>query len=352
MATTSGPRVGLGGVVLGGVGAIVLAGGILILVVVSMIGAITQQQAQGGEGAYEPSEFALEDIPKEYLRAYLAAGERFEIDWAILAGIGAVETNHGQLDAPGVTSGANAFGCCGGPMQFYFVPGPGRLAADETNSSTWGQMAVDGNGDGAKVVWDYEDAIPAAARYLKASGAPDDYQRAIFAYNRADWYVADVQRRAERYRGAAQAAGGAQNALDPSAAGSAEASRLLREPRLKFTDVQRTDLRRGGFDPRLVATLLAVAKEHTIIVTALRADHSPGTNHEAGRAFDVGSVDGEICRGKREGPCADLVRELADIEGELRSTELIYCFDPDGPNNPNGFARPDHCDHSHIGWDG
>jgi len=44
------------------------------------------------------------------------------------------------------------------------------------------------------------------------------------------------------------------------------------------------------------------------------------------------------------------VRELAAVEGPLRSTELIYCWDPDGPADPRGFARADHCDHIHWGW--
>ena len=47
--------------------------------------------------------------------------------------------------------------------------------------------------------------------------------------------------------------------------------------------------------------------------------------------MDIGAVDGEICRGGRRGACAQLVRELAAVEGRLRSTELIYCWDPDGP---------------------
>ena len=94
------------------------------------------------------------------------------------------------------------------------------------------------------------------------------------------------------------------------------------------------------------------------MITALKSDHSTLTvdgnvsNHSAGRAMDIGAVDGEICRGTRTGRCADLVRELAAITGPLRSTELIYCWDPDGPNDPRGFARADHCDHIHSGMDG
>ena len=38
------------------------------------------------------------------------------------------------------------------------------------------------------------------------------------------------------------------------------------------------------------------------------------------------------------------------MTGELRSTELIYCWDPDGPSDPRGFARADHRDHIHVGW--
>ena len=54
--------------------------------------------------------------------------------------------------------------------------------------------------------------------------------------------------------------------------------------------------------------------------------------------MDIGAVDGEICRGTRTGRCADLVRELAAVTGPTRSTELIYCWDPDGP--PTRAASP------------
>jgi hypothetical protein len=179
---------------------------------------------------------------------------------------------------------------------------------------------------------------------LKASGAPADYRRAIFAYNHADWYVADVLAQADVYRGAA---------TGPTATSPAERAtvrELLINPRLIFTPGQRADLRAGGLDARLLATLAWIGQRHSIVVTALRADHSPGTNHEAGRAIDIGAVDGEICRGSRRGSCADLVRELAAVTGPTRSTELIYCWDPDTAN-PGMFARADHCDHIHWGMD-
>ena len=80
-------------------------------------------------------------------------------------------------------------------MQFSVVGSP----------STWDRYGVDGNHDGRISAYDPADAIPAAARYLRASGAPADYHAALFAYNHADWYVAEVLAKADEYRGAAAA---------------------------------------------------------------------------------------------------------------------------------------------------
>jgi hypothetical protein len=40
--------------------------------------------------------------------------------------------------------------------------------------------------------WNPSDAIFSMANYLHASGAPGDYRQAIYAYNHAWWYVAEV----------------------------------------------------------------------------------------------------------------------------------------------------------------
>src|SRR5262249_22110893 len=44
----------------------------------------------------DPSTAALADIPAGYLALYRAAGGRYGLDWAILAAIGKVETDHGR----------------------------------------------------------------------------------------------------------------------------------------------------------------------------------------------------------------------------------------------------------------
>jgi cell wall-associated NlpC family hydrolase len=90
---------------------------------------------------------------------------------AVLAGINEVETAFGtNLNV----SSAGAIGW----MQFM--------------PETWDGYGVDANGDGVADPYNPEDAIFAAASYLSASGMPADTYGAIFAYNHADWYVAEV----------------------------------------------------------------------------------------------------------------------------------------------------------------
>lgn len=118
---------------------------------------------------------------KQYRRLYRKSAKKYGFgkDWYILAAVGKVESNHGENMGP---SSAGAMG----PMQFM--------------PSTWETSGVDGNGDGVANVMDPRDAIPAAARYLKTGGAPQDWYAALFSYNHADWYVKKVLGVAEGYR--------------------------------------------------------------------------------------------------------------------------------------------------------
>ncbi len=140
-----------------------------------------------------PSAAGLAGIPSTYLELYRAAGARYGIDWAVLAGIGKVECDHGRDPDPScrVEGAVNPAGA-GGPMQFL--------------ASTWSIYGVDGDGDGRRDRWDPADAIYSAANYLRATGAPRSYRSAIFAYNHSWSYVASVLRWAARYRDAAPAA--------------------------------------------------------------------------------------------------------------------------------------------------
>src|SRR4051794_21180324 len=197
-----------------GAAAILLLGVLLVVLVATLMGGLVAPSACGpGTGArYAPSTAALADIPGNYLRWIRRAGDRYRLDWAVLAGIYSIETDFGRLDAAGVRSGENGFGA-GGPGQFL--------------EPTWRRYGVDGDQDGLEDRYNPADAIPGTANLLARSGAPADYRRAIFAYNHASWYVDDVLTRAARYRGAAEADPGAVQAALVADTSAAEACAQL-----------------------------------------------------------------------------------------------------------------------------
>ncbi|HEX3692763.1 MAG TPA: lytic transglycosylase domain-containing protein [Solirubrobacteraceae bacterium] len=144
-----------------------------------------------GVGGFGVSAGARTDIPPVYLALYRRAAARYRLDWAILAGIGKVECDHGRDPDPSCArEGAVNSAGAGGPMQFL--------------GSTFAQYGVAPEG-GPPDRWRAADAIFSAANYLRASGAPGDYRRSIFAYNHAGWYVSEVEHWAALYRAAPEA---------------------------------------------------------------------------------------------------------------------------------------------------
>ena len=136
-----------------------------------------------------PSVLALQDIPPAYLALYMSAARTCPaLPWGVLAGIGEVESDHGQSTAPGVHSGANYAGA-EGPMQF--------------EPATFAQYAVNGDHDGQLSPYDPADAIYTAAAMLCANGAASGtsagIRQAVFAYNHSQAYVSDVLGWAARY---------------------------------------------------------------------------------------------------------------------------------------------------------
>jgi cell wall-associated NlpC family hydrolase len=150
----------------------------------------------GGLFAGGATALALADISASYLVWYTGAAQTCPgLPWAVLAGIGKVESDHGRSQAPGVHAGANSAGA-EGPMQFL--------------PATFAQYAVDGDHDGRVNVYDPADAIYTAAAMLCANGAaaatPGGLSAAVFAYDHSPAYVATVFGWAARY--SAPAAGG------------------------------------------------------------------------------------------------------------------------------------------------
>jgi len=115
----------------------------------------------------------VEPAPLEDLsRFYHEAETEFGVPWAYLASIHLVETRMGRIRGTSV-AGAQ------GPMQFM----PGTWAA-------YGEGDVNSN----------RDAIRAAARYLRANGAPANMPNALFRYNNSQRYVRAVTAYAEVMR--------------------------------------------------------------------------------------------------------------------------------------------------------
>ncbi|MCI3928806.1 C40 family peptidase [Streptomyces sp. AN091965] len=135
---------------------------------------------------------ALSDIPAGYLGLYRQAATTCPgLDWSVLAAIGKIETDHGRSSLPGVHSGANPAGARG-PMQFL-TPTFRQVVARHPPPP-----------GGARPPSPYNphDAIHSAAAYLCDSGARGGrhLHRAVFTYNRASWYVAQVLQQAHTYR--------------------------------------------------------------------------------------------------------------------------------------------------------
>jgi hypothetical protein len=130
-----------------------------------------------GVTAYAPA-----DIIALYKRAALTCPG---LPWGVLAGIGQVETNHGQNKN---VSSAGAMG----PMQFM----PATFAA----------YGVDGDGDGIKDILDQTDAVFSAAHYLCANGGgnTEKLYDAIYHYNHLDSYVREVLSLAAQYQAGKQ----------------------------------------------------------------------------------------------------------------------------------------------------
>jgi hypothetical protein len=120
--------------------------------------------------------------PRWLIPIYRGAAHRFHVPWQLLAAINRMETNYGT-DLR--ISSAGAIGW----MQFE----PGTWAAyGMAVNRHLKPVAAPANPYGPR------DAIFSAARYLHASGASVSVPAAVFAYNHASWYVAQVLSIAEQ----------------------------------------------------------------------------------------------------------------------------------------------------------
>jgi hypothetical protein len=277
-----------------------------------------------------PAEDWKKQIPEDYLAAFEAAAGRYELGkrgvWT-LAAIARLESNFGR----GMTK------------KQLRTEGPLGLDPME-----WNHYAVDGDKDGRLRHADVDDSAATLARLMWSRGGIDP---GVFTHNQATWYVDAVATEADKLAGKCAVTSKAWTIVLPGDV----AAQINWQNLTLSNDLELRDIQAGMLDQRVTGLLALMTKTHQITITALRSDHSQMTasgnvsNHFYGRAMDIASVDGVSCTDTSPtAPCAELGYALAQLPAPLHPTELIYCFDLDGPGP--AFALPDHCDHIHAGY--
>ena len=280
----------------------------------------------------EPAPAWREDVPEEYMSAFESASARYELGrggvWA-LAAIARLESNFGE------------------GMGKRALRKSGPLGLDP---SEWRRYAVDGDEDGRIRHASPADSAATLARLIWSEGS---IRAGVFSHNQAAWYVQAVLGEADRLEGGCEV-----ETVDWAVALPRASFAPINWDNLTLSnDLELRDLTTGAIDPRIVGLIGAMTQGHQLTISSLRSDHSMNTvsgnisNHFYGRALDIAAVDGVSCTDTAvDAPCANLGRVLAYLPAPARPTELIYCFDLDGPGP--AFARADHCDHIHAAYDG
>jgi hypothetical protein len=140
-----------------------------------------------------PTTVAVAQIPADQLALMrqVAGSAPCALPWTVLASVACIESGFGRTAEQFSSAGAYGYGqFLEGTWQRYGAGIPWRTTDPH---------------ELAKPIADRQDstnfhyALPAIARYLCAEGAGQDLRRAIFAYNHADWYVAEVVQLVARY---------------------------------------------------------------------------------------------------------------------------------------------------------
>ncbi len=146
-------------------------------------------------------------VPATIMDLYVAAGQKYDVPWPLLAGVGMEETGQGRNNHQS-TAGAQ------GLMQFM--------------PATFARYGVDGNGDGKIDIHNHADSAYSTAHALSEFGVKDGaagVRKALLSYNHATWYVNDVLYYAAGY--AAGSGGVACTSTSNDAAGPAQTAGVV-----------------------------------------------------------------------------------------------------------------------------
>lgn len=177
---------------------------------------------------------AATGIPERAVLAYAGASifvenqnDRCHIGWNTLAGVGEVESHHGNINGSTLDAAGNA------TPPIYGIPLDGQAVNNIPDSDkgaidgdptidravgpmqfipqSWRNWGIDGSANGVLDPQNIDDAVLSTANYLCHAGGdlavPDGWRTAIAAYNDARPYAASVSAVAIRYAAAATAVG-------------------------------------------------------------------------------------------------------------------------------------------------
>ncbi|MGW1996283.1 hypothetical protein [Embleya sp. NPDC001921] len=147
-------------------------------------------------------------------------------------------------------------------------------------------------------------------------------------------------------------------ALHPSDPGpaaatvSAQATRVLADPRIVLPPAAAADVRAGAVHASVLTALETLAVDHIIDVTVLRSGHpidvfgtTRPSDHPRGRAVDVWGIDGR--------PVVDPATPRALVESFMRAGAAAGSYNVGGPYALPGatfFTDATHHDHVHLGF--
>lgn len=281
-------------------------------------------------------------VPENFVPIYQAATAEYHLGPkgpAMLASIHFNETSFGTNTENTTGSGAEG--------QMMFMP------------ETWAGYGVDANGDGNKDPFDPEDAIFAAARYLRASGAPGNWHDAVFAYNHAEWYVERIMGDFRRFQGTGmEPVAGAQggDGCGPSLGGNAmlhHAERLFRPKAFKMLPERLMAL---GYSPEVVDERIwpdAVWLLETYDLRVTAAREGGHHTHGDGTAMDMVPAEGRGWDGTAKRAAEDLGWvESCGRSGVAPTCPLVPAIEFIGYNgygeNHGDPARGGN--HLHVSW--
>jgi hypothetical protein len=273
-----------------------LAAGLLgVLVLIFLVGGGGCPVGAGRAAA--PTRAALNEIPASYLRLYEEAGQRYAIAWPFLAGIGWIESRHGQDP---LARQVNPSGCVG-PMEL----GIGGECGDFV-----GEWGVDGNGDGHVDPRTPADAIFTAAHGLRdgkdlpalgSATEADYYQAACGYYGACAGYADIVLQRAADYGGpdwlmASGEGGGIGCAAAQDGTGTVRIARGANRPGVPLTAATLSFLRRVAGIVGHPITVTTGSNHSKYTVDGLVSDHWDGHAADFGITANGGVAGGDaIC---------------------------------------------------------